>query len=94
MTTFRFGDFEWDEAKARANLRRHGVSFSEAATCFLDAEAFTAPDKDYPDRFVLIGLSRQLRVLFVVSAEAGDRIRIISARKASPAQRKVYENGP
>jgi uncharacterized DUF497 family protein len=48
----------------------------------------------YPDRFVLIGLSRQLRVLFVVSAEAGDRIRIITARKASPAQRKVYENGP
>ena len=48
MTTFRFGDFEWDEAKARANL----------------------------------------------SAEFGDRIRIITARKASPAQRKVYENGP
>lgn len=94
MTTFRFGDFEWDEAKARANLRKHGVSFSEAATCFLDPEAFTAPDKDYPDRFVLIGLSRQLRVPFVVSAESGDRIRIITARKASPAQRKVYENGP
>ena len=94
MTTFRFGDFEWDEAKARANLRKHGVSFSEAATCFLDAEAFTAPDKDYPERFILIGLSRQLRVLFVVSAEALDRIRIITARKASPAQRKVYENGP
>ncbi len=94
MTTFRFGDFEWDEKKARANLQKHGVSFSEAATCFLDPEAFTAPDKDYPDRFVLIGLSRQLRVLFVVSAEAGERIRIITARKASPAQRKVYENGP
>jgi len=74
VTTIRFGDFEWDEAKARANLRKHGVSFSEAATCFLDAEAFTAPDKDYPERFILIGLSRQLRVLFVVSAEAGDRI--------------------
>ncbi len=52
------------------------------------------PGQDYPDRFVLIGLSRQLRVLFVVSAEAGDRIRIMRARKASPAQRKVYENGP
>lgn len=94
MTTFRFGDFEWDEAKAQANLRKHGVSFSEAATCFLDPEAFTAPDRDYPDRFILIGLSRQLRVLFVVSAEAGERIRIISARKASPRQRKVYERGP
>lgn len=94
MTTFRFGDFEWDDAKARANVRKHGVSFSEAVTCFLDPEAFTAPDKDYPNRFILIGLSRQLRVLFVVSAEAGERIRIISARKASPAQRKVYEHGP
>jgi len=94
LTTFNFGDFEWDEAKARANLRKHGVSFSEAATCFLDGDAFTAPEKDYPDRFILIGLSRQLRVLFVVSAEAGERIRIITARKATPAQRKVYENGP
>ena len=46
MTTFRFGDFEWDETKARANLRKHGVSFAEAATCFLDPETFTAPDKD------------------------------------------------
>ena len=46
MTTLRFGDFEWDEAKGRANLRKHGVSFSEAATCFLDPEAFTAPDKE------------------------------------------------
>lgn len=48
MTTFRFGDFEWDEAKARANLRKHGVSFSEAATCFLDAEAFTPRIRTIP----------------------------------------------
>jgi uncharacterized DUF497 family protein len=94
VTTFRFGDFEWDEAKARANVRKHGVSFGEAATCFLDPDAFTAPDKEYPERFILIGLSHQLRVLFVVSAEAGERVRIISARKASRAQRKVYEDGP
>lgn len=94
MTTFRFGDFEWDQAKARDNLKKHGVSFSEAATCFLDPAAFTAQDKEYPNRFILIGLSHQLRVLFVVSGEVGERIRIISARKASPAQRKVYEHGP
>lgn len=87
MTTFRFGDFEWDEAKARANLRKHGVSFSEAATCFLDAVAFTAPDKDHPDRFILIGLSRQLRVLFVVSAEAGERI------ESSPPERHRPPSG-
>ncbi len=94
MATFRFGDFEWDEAKARSNERKHRVSFAEAVTCFLDEQAFTAPDKDYPERFVLIGLSRRLRVLFVISTEVGDRIRIVSARKASPLQRKVYQHGP
>jgi uncharacterized DUF497 family protein len=87
LTTFRFGDFEWDEAKARANLRKHGVSFSEAATCFLDAEAFTAPDKDYPDRFILIGLSRQLRVLFMVSAE------LETASESSPPERRRPPSG-
>lgn len=94
MSTFRLGDFEWDEAKARANERKHGVSFVEAMGAFLDEHAFTAPDKDEPERFILIGMSRQARLLFVVSAERHERIRIISARKASPAQRKVYEHGP
>lgn len=94
MATFRFGEFEWDEAKARANERKHGVSFHEAVTCFLDEYAFTAPDKDYPERFVLIGRSTRLRILFVVSAESDERIRLISARKASPYQRKVYQHGP
>jgi uncharacterized DUF497 family protein len=94
MATFRFGDFEWDEGKAKANERKHGVSFHEAVTCFLDEQAFTAPDKDFPERFILIGRSSGLRILFVVSAEADERIRIISARKASPLQRKVYQHGP
>ena len=93
--TIRLGEFEWDEQKARVNERKHGVSFAEAMGAFLDANAFTAPDKDHPDRFILIGLSLKLRLLFVVAAEASDgRIRIISARKASPTQRKVYEHGP
>lgn len=94
MTTVRLGDFEWDEAKARTNERKHGVSFAEAMGAFLDPRGFTAPDKEHPERFILIGMSRSLRLLFVVSAEVGERIRIISARKASPAQRKVYEHGP
>ncbi len=95
MTTVRLGDFEWDEAKARTNERKHAVSFAEAMGAFLDPRAFTAADKEHPERFVLIGMSLRPRLLFVVSAEAeGDRIRIISARKASPAQRKVYEHGP
>jgi uncharacterized DUF497 family protein len=51
-------------------------------------------EKDVPGRFVLIGLSPRLRLLFVVSAESGERIRIISARRASPRQRKLYSHGP
>ena len=94
MPTIRFGDFEWDSAKAVANETSHGVTFVEATTCFLDENAFTASDNEYPERFILIGLSGLLRVLFVVSAESGEHIRIISARKASPLQRKVYEHGP
>ena len=94
MTTVIAGDFEWDAEKAADNLRKHGVSFKEAMECFLDQHAITAPDKTDPLRFVLIGMSRQFRLLFVVSAEVNECIRIISARKASPHQRKVYENGP
>ena len=94
MTTVRLGDFEWDDLKSKTNERKHGVTFVEAMGAFLDDHAFTAADKEHPDRFILIGMSLNLRLLFVVSAEAGDRIRIISARRASPAQRKVYEHGP
>lgn len=85
----RYGDFEWDTTKARENLRKHGVSFEEAITAF----ALDAPDLYIPGRFVLIGYSHRARVLFVVHAERGSRIRIISARKASPAQRRKYEEG-
>jgi uncharacterized DUF497 family protein len=94
MATVVVGDFEWDEKKAAANERKHGVTFVEAITAFLDERGIAAPDCDHPGRFVLIGMSRALRVLFVVSAESGERVRLISARKASPTQRKMYENGP
>jgi uncharacterized DUF497 family protein len=60
----------------------------------LDERGLAAAGSEHPGRFVLIGMSRALRVLFVVSAESGERIRLISARKASPSQRKMYENGP
>lgn len=87
------GDFEWDSAKAERNRREHGVSFREASTVFEDPFAVDAPDFMDPQRFVLIGMSRTLRVLFVVAAEAiGGRIRIISARKASRSQRRLYES--
>jgi uncharacterized protein len=57
VTTLRIGDFEWDEAKARANLRKHDVAFADAVTVFLDPRAIDAPDLEYTDRFVVIGRS-------------------------------------
>lgn len=93
MATVVSGDFEWDEAKATANLSKHQVSFEEAVTVFDDPRGLDAPDMLDPSRFVLIGISCMSRVLFVVHAERGERIRLISARRASPAQRKAYEKG-
>jgi uncharacterized DUF497 family protein len=85
--------FEWDRKKAAANARKHGVSFEEAVTCFDDPRACYLRNEapSYEDRMILIALSSKQR-LFVVHAEIGRHaIRIISARKASPTQRKVYD---
>ena len=86
--------FTWDATKAKTNLKKHGVSFDEAATCFDDAKGcyFRNVAPAYEDRLILIALSKKSRLLFVVHAEVGrDAIRIVSARKASPAQRGIYE---
>lgn len=85
--------FEWDDAKAAANLVKHGVAFEEAATAFDDPHSLTIPDVIHPDRFVLLGYSRQLRMLVVVHSERGDAIRIISARKATKREKRDYEEG-
>lgn len=87
-------EFEWDEAKAVTNLHKHGVSFEEAMTIFSDPNAITIVDaehSDAEDRFVDIGLSANGRVLVVVHTERGRRVRIISCRKATPAERSHYE---
>jgi uncharacterized DUF497 family protein len=86
--------YEWDPAKAAANLRRHKVSFAEAASVFLDplALTFSDPDcSDEEDREITIGFSSRQRTLFVSHCERGDRIRIISARKATRKERLQYE---
>jgi uncharacterized protein len=86
--------FEWDRRKAAANARKHGVSFEEATTCFDDPAACYLRNEapSYEDRLILIALSSKRRLLFVVHAEVGrEAIRIISARKASPAQRRIYD---
>ena len=84
--------FEWARKKAAANARKHGVSFEEAVTCFDDPRACYLRNEapSYEDRLILIALSSKR--LFVVHGEVGrDAIRIISARKASPAQRRIYD---
>ncbi len=86
--------FEWDEVKAEKNLRDHGVDFADAATIFEDDLALTISD-DAPgeERFVTLGLDALGRHLVVVYTWRQDRIRIISARKASKTERRRYEEG-
>ena len=86
--------FVWDPRKAKANLKKHGVSFDEASTAFQDELGAYFPDSLHEDRFILIGYSRQERLLYVVHAEvASNTVRIISARKATNHERTRYENG-
>ena len=88
--------YEWDPEKAEANLRKHGVSFVEAATVFLDPVAVTYPDPDHSDeedREITIGHSVKHRVLFISHSQRGDRFRLISARKATGRERKGHEEG-
>lgn len=86
--------YEWDPKKAKANLRKHGVSFEEAATVFLDPLAATYPDPDQSDnetREITIGRTARHRVVFISHTRRGDRTRLISGRKATKRERKQYE---
>jgi uncharacterized protein len=87
--------FSWDDRKDRANQRKHGVSFEEAATAFADENARLKHDPDHSqdeDRFILLGFSAKLRLLVVAHAWRQDEteVRIISARKAMRKERKQY----
>ncbi len=87
--------FEWDEEKNASNQKKHGVSFEEAATAFLDEDGILIPDPDhseYEERFVLIGISRKADLLTVVHClrETETIIRIISARKATKNESRQY----
>jgi len=89
--------FEWDARKAAANLRKHGVSFEEARTAFLDDNALLRPDDDHSDdedRFLLLGLSGRMRTLVVCHCyrQEDEVIRLISARKANSLERQQYED--
>ena len=87
-------DFEWDEAKARTNLRKHRGDFADAATIFEDQRAVTvASDHPEEERYVTIGMDVLGRVLVVAYTMRGERIRVISARRATKHERTKYEEG-
>lgn len=86
--------FEWDSKKARVNLRKHRVSFEEAATALEDPMAATGRDPDHSDneeRYITFGVSKRGRLLVISHTEEDTGIRIISARVASKGERKIYE---
>lgn len=88
--------FEWDPKKAEANLRKHNLSFDEAATVFQDDLSLTGDDPDHSlteERLVTFGISSSGGLLVVSHTERNDRIRIISARPATRSERKLYEEG-
>ena len=87
-------EFEWDPRKAEINLRKHGVSFTEAGTVFGDELAVTVPDPDHSEdeeRLITVGWSNRRKLLIVSHTDRNDRIRIISARELTRNERKAYE---
>jgi uncharacterized DUF497 family protein len=86
--------FEWDPEKAHANLRKHSVSFEEAASVFGDWLNITWPDPQHStdeERLATIGLSTRNRLLVVIHTDRDDRVRIISARLANRLEKETYE---
>jgi uncharacterized protein len=88
--------FSWHDRKAAANLRKHRVSFEEAATIFEDPLLLTVPDarnSNGEERFFSVGRSRRNRLIAAAHTETGNQIRIISARKATRKEKRAYEEG-
>lgn len=88
-------EFAWDDEKAESNLKKHGVGFEEGATIFNDPVVVTISDPDHSedeDRYISIGKSVARRLLTIVHTYRRERIRLISVRKATTAERKTYEN--
>ena len=86
--------FEWDPEKADANFQKHGVSFDEASTVFGDPLSLLMPDPDHSadeERYIVLGMSAHQKLLVVAFAERPPNTRLISARRATRAERKRYE---
>lgn len=89
-------EFEWNPDKAKLNLEKHGISFQEATTVFNDPLSVTFPDPDHSigeNRYVIIGVSQFGQLLVVSHTDRGEKVRIISARKATRQERRFYEEG-
>lgn len=89
-------EFEWNPEKAVINLRKHNISFQEAATVFDDSLSVTFPDSDHStgkNRYVIIGMARSGQLLVVSHTDRENRTRIINARKATRQERTFYEEG-
>lgn len=89
-------EFEWNPDKAALNLEKHGISFEEAETVFNDSLSVTFPDPDHSigeSRYVIIGISRFSELLVVAHTDRGEKVRIISARKATRQEKRFYEEG-
>jgi uncharacterized DUF497 family protein len=87
---------EWEPEKAKSNLKKHGISFEEAATALSDPMAATGADPDHSiteERYVTFGVSEKGRLVVVSHTEKDETIRIISARKASKGEKELYEEG-
>lgn len=87
-------EFEWDAAKASENLKNHRVSFEEAKSIFNDPLLLTFPDPEHSDeehRYINIGVSSHSRILLVVFTDRKGKLRIISSRKATAKEKKLYE---
>jgi uncharacterized DUF497 family protein len=85
-------DYQWDPNKAKSNLKKHGVRFADAVSVFEDENAVTIEDEhESENRFITIGRDILLRILVVVYTFRGHIIRIISARKATAREKKIYE---
>ena len=88
-------DIEWDSRKAAANLKKHGVDFADAATVLHDDQAITIRDDEAgEERYVTIGMDAVARILVVIYTWRGSRPRLISARTATPQERREYEAKP
>jgi len=91
VATVVFGDFEWDDEKAASNRRKHHVSFEEAAEAMCDPLSVDFEDTEHLENTLTLAMSPRDRILYVVTTERGERVRLISARVATSHERRLYE---